>query len=72
MVDNVDNYIRGLNYGYENALREEGVQYINSLATFSGSHEVSFLGEDGKQATASAEKFIIAVGGRPTYVENNL
>jgi hypothetical protein len=67
MVENVDNFIRSLNYGYENALRDQGVEYINAVAAFTDPHNVTFLNSSGEPQSVSSERFIIAVGGRPAY-----
>jgi len=36
LVTNVQNYIRGSNFGYKGELREHGIDYINALASFGG------------------------------------
>lgn len=41
--------------------------YLNSYAKFLDHHSVAAVNHDGKQSTITAEKFIIATGGRPRY-----
>jgi len=66
LVDNVDNYIRSLNFGYIKALRESRVKYFNAYARFVDEHTVEYE-EKGQVKRVTADKFIIAVGGRPRY-----
>jgi pyruvate/2-oxoglutarate dehydrogenase complex dihydrolipoamide dehydrogenase (E3) component len=68
MVENVDNYVSGMQYGYQNQLRDNAVEYINAVASFADAHSVNYTDVDGKTAkTVSSERFIVAVGGRPNY-----
>ena len=39
---NIQNYIKGINFGYKNKLKEIGVDYINAKATFKDQHTIDF------------------------------
>eukprot|EP00494_Astrolonche_serrata_P029904 UN30171 len=64
MVECVNNYIRGLNWGYRGQLKEVGVKYFNNLASFAGPHTISYKNKD-KEEKITGKNIIIAVGGRP-------
>ncbi|CAM9517845.1 unnamed protein product [Heterosigma akashiwo] len=64
MVDSVQNHVKMLNFRYRVGLKSNRVKYFNALATFSGPHEVTFIVK-GKEYKATAQRFLIAVGGRP-------
>ncbi|KAL1461291.1 hypothetical protein WDU94_013201 [Cyamophila willieti] len=64
LVENVQKYIRNLNNNYEQELKKNKIDYFNFKAQFVDKHLVQFCGQD---KTVSAQNFIIAVGGRPTY-----
>lgn len=71
MRENVQNYIKSLNFKYRVALREEGVKYINGLGEFVGPNQVKVTEFKGKARTPSEKvlssaRFLIATGGRPT------
>lgn len=68
MVEKVQEHIHGLNFKYRTDLRKKGIAYHNLYATFVDAHTV--LGrkdgdDEGKKFTA--RRFVIAVGGRPSY-----
>jgi thioredoxin/glutathione reductase (selenoprotein) len=69
MRDNIQDYIASLNWGYRVQLREKSVEYFNSYATFTGSHEISATNKKGKVEKYTADKFLVAVGLRPRYPE---
>jgi thioredoxin reductase (NADPH) len=64
--DNVQDHIKGLNFGYKVQLRDEGVKYINKLGSFVSPNELQVVDKKGKAETITAARFIIATGGRPT------
>ena len=73
---NVQNHIKGLNFGYRTELREKEVRYINALGRFTGPHtlectEVKVAKGVTKETvtTITARRFVVAVGGRPTPLE---
>jgi len=42
-------------------------KYFNSYATFSDPHTISLDNGKGKVETVTADKIVIATGGRPSY-----
>ena len=73
---NVQNHIKGLNFGYRAELREKDVKYINALGRFTGPHtlectEVKVTKGVVKETvtTITARRFVVAVGGRPTPLD---
>jgi len=69
MVENVQGHIKSLNWNYKVQLRDEKVEYKNELATFLDPHTVRGVNKKGKAKTYTARRFVIAVGGRPSYDE---
>jgi len=67
MVEEVQNHIGGLNWGYRVALREKEVTYLNEYAEFIDDHKLKCVNKKGKEKEITADKFIIATGGRPRY-----
>jgi len=67
MVEEVQNHIGGLNWGYRVALREKQVTYLNEYAEFIDEHKLKTVNKKGKEKEITADKFIIATGGRPKY-----
>ena len=55
--------IKGINFGYQVALREEGITYLNKLAKFVGPHELECTDNKGNKTTVTGARFVIAVGG---------
>lgn len=69
MVDTVNNHVKSLNWGYRKLMNEASVKYYNSLATFVDAHTLELKDKKGKTERVTAENIIIAVGGRPNYLE---
>ncbi|KAK6644320.1 hypothetical protein RUM43_000587 [Polyplax serrata] len=67
MVENVQNYIKSLNFGYRKELNLRKVKYFNAYAEFVDPHRVKLTNKKGDVSELSAKEFIIAVGGRPAY-----
>ena len=66
MVGNVQKHIKSLNWGYKAELIKLKIKYFNFYASFVDPHTI--LLDNGKtQQTVTADKVIIAVGGRPLY-----
>lgn len=65
MRENVNNYIRKLNWGYKVQLREKGVKYLNALAKFKDPHTLITTNKKGVTKEITAKQIVIAVGGRP-------
>jgi len=69
MVEEVQNHIGSLNWGYRVALREKGVTYLNEYARFVDKNTIKTTNKKGVEKTVTAAKFILATGGRPRYPE---
>eukprot|EP01097_Dermamoeba_algensis_P007424 TRINITY_DN4682_c0_g1_i1.p1 TRINITY_DN4682_c0_g1~~TRINITY_DN4682_c0_g1_i1.p1 ORF type:complete len:559 (-),score=157.55 TRINITY_DN4682_c0_g1_i1:309-1892(-) len=68
MVDRVQQYIHSINSGYERMdIRIHKVKYHNELAVFLDRHTIEGTDKKGKKTKYTARRFVIAVGGRPTY-----
>jgi len=67
LVENVASHIGGLNWGYRVALRDKKVEYVNAYAKFTDAHTVHTVDKRGKERTITADKFLVATGGRPRY-----
>merc|ERR1719318_311877 len=67
LVSNVQAHIGSLNWGYRVQLRDKKVDYINAYAKFTDPHTLHTVDRRGKERTITANKFVIAVGGRPRY-----
>lgn len=68
MIENVNNNIFGLNWGYKMELMQSNVEYINELGSLVDAHTVKLEDKDGKTRTISGKYICIAVGGRPSYI----
>jgi thioredoxin reductase (NADPH) len=66
LVKNVQMHIKSLNFGYKGDLLKLKIKYFNMYAKFIDAHTVE-LEKDGKVERHTAEKIVIAVGGRPSY-----
>lgn len=67
MVGGIQDYIGSLNWGYRVALRDNKVEYINALGKFVDAHTMECTKKNGSKVTITADKFVVAVGGRPRY-----
>ncbi|KAL3909564.1 MAG: hypothetical protein SGILL_008037, partial [Bacillariaceae sp.] len=67
--DNIQNYIRSLNFKYRVRLREKNVQYLNKLATLKDAHTVELVDKKGRTSDITSARFLVAVGGRPTPLD---
>jgi len=68
MVENIQSYIGGLNWGYKVALRSAQVKYFNELVTFKDAHTIKATNpKKGTEKELTAKNFVVAVGGRPKY-----
>jgi pyruvate/2-oxoglutarate dehydrogenase complex dihydrolipoamide dehydrogenase (E3) component len=67
--DNIQNYIRSLNFKYRVRLREKSVNYFNKLAKFTDPHTVELVDKKGRTSTVTASRFLVATGGRPSPLE---
>ena len=69
MKNNVQMYIKKLNFGYKGALREKKVTYYNKLAKLIDNHTIELTDAKGGKEIITANKILIAVGGRPNYLD---
>jgi len=67
MVNTVQKHIKSLNWGYKTDMIKLKVKYFNAYASFVDQHTIQVDNRKGKVETVTAEKIIIAVGGRPSY-----
>ncbi|XP_068207855.1 thioredoxin reductase 1, cytoplasmic [Palaemon carinicauda] len=67
MVEGIQSHIGSLNWGYRVALRNKKVDYVNAYATFVDAHTLHTVDRRGKEKAITADKFLIATGGRPRY-----
>lgn len=65
LVNNVQDYIRGLNYNYRVSLMSKHVTYYNQLAYVKDSHTVEGTDIFGDKHIYTCRRMIVAVGGRP-------
>lgn len=66
LVNNVQMHIKSLNFGYKGDLLKLKIKYYNMYARFVDAHTVELV-KDDKVETHTADKIVIAVGGRPSY-----
>jgi thioredoxin reductase (NADPH) len=69
MLSNVNNYVKSLNWGYKKALIKAGVKIFPSLASLKDAHTIHLVDGKGKEDTQTARHILVAVGGRPTYLD---
>lgn len=69
LVKSVQQYIKKLNFGYKADLRSKDVQYFNSYATLLDTNRVMLKSEKGDTQVVKAKNILIAVGGRPNYLD---
>ena len=69
MLENVNNYIRSLNWGYKKSLIKNGVKTLSKLARFEDAHTLILRDAKGVETKETAKRVLIAVGGRPNYLD---
>src|SRR3990167_4739666 len=69
MMQNVNNHVKSLNWGYRQMLRGSGIKHFSMLAKLIDAHTVELDDGKGKIIQETADKIVIAVGGRPTYLD---
>jgi thioredoxin reductase (NADPH) len=69
MRGGIQDYIGSLNWGYRVALREKTVTYINSFGSFVNSHTIRAVNKRGKEELITGDRFLIATGLRPRYLD---
>ncbi|KAM4650769.1 thioredoxin reductase 3 [Discoglossus pictus] len=68
MKEEIQNYIGSLNWGYRVTLRDKSVRYENAYGEFVEPHKIKATNKKGKEAFYTAEKFVVATGERPRYL----
>ncbi|KAM4022276.1 thioredoxin reductase 3 [Anomaloglossus baeobatrachus] len=68
MKENIQNYIGSLNWGYRVALRDKNVRYENTYGEFVEPHKIKATNKRGKESFFTGDKFVIATGERPRYL----
>ena len=69
MVSGIQDHIGSLNFGYRTALREKKVDYKNEYCSFVDANTVKGVNKRGVEKQYTFDKAIIAVGGRPSYLD---
>jgi thioredoxin reductase (NADPH) len=69
MVTNVQKHIRSLNWGYKTDMIKLKIKYLNAYASFVDPHTIQLEKANGEKSTVTADKIVIACGGRPSYPE---
>lgn len=69
MQANVGNYIKGLNWGYKKELMGLSIKVLTKLGKVMDAHTVQLTDKKGKQMTVTADKILVAVGGRPIILD---
>eukprot|EP00667_Euglena_gracilis_P001297 EG_transcript_1298 len=64
---NVQAYIRELNNGYEEELKDKGITYINARAAFAGPHTLDLHRPGQPPTQLHARHVVLAMGGRPAF-----
>ncbi|XP_064632465.1 thioredoxin reductase 1, cytoplasmic-like [Lineus longissimus] len=67
MKDNIQSYIKSLNWGYRVQLRSRKVTYLNALGEMIGPHTVKTTNKKGVTTEVSSRFILIATGMRPRY-----
>ena len=67
--DNVQGHISSLNFGYRSQLRKNKVTYYNKFAKFIDIHTIELIDKKGKTETITADKILVSIGLRPTYLD---
>ncbi|XP_070612376.1 thioredoxin reductase 1, cytoplasmic isoform X2 [Erythrolamprus reginae] len=68
MTEAVQNHIGSLNWQYRVSLRENKVTYENAYGEFTGPHTIKTTNKKGVEKIYTAERFLIATGERPRYL----
>lgn len=65
MMNNVQQHIKSLNWGYKNDLKSNKVIYMNAHGRFIDAHTIEAKEKSGKITNLTSKYFVVAVGGRP-------
>ena len=67
MVTNIQKHIKTLNWGFKADLIKAKCKYFNMYASFVDAHTIQLKKADGSTQNVTADKIVIAAGGRPSY-----
>ncbi|KAL5275888.1 TXNRD2 family protein [Megaselia abdita] len=67
LVESVQNHIKSVNWVTRVDLRDKHVEYVNGLGSFKDAHTVVATLKNKSEKILTADKIVIAVGGRPNY-----
>jgi len=67
MVQNIQQHIKSLNWGFKADLIKAKAKYFNEYASFVDAHTLELKKANGQTQRVTADKIVIAVGGRPSY-----
>lgn len=68
MLNQINGHIKSLNWGYKSTLIKKEVTYFNKKASLKDNHTVLLQQEGEEDVFVTADKILIAVGGRPNYL----
>lgn len=66
-MENVQNYIKSLNFGYRKEMNKKKVKYLNAYAELVTPNQIKLTKKNGDSEEVTAASVLIAVGGRPVY-----
>lgn len=69
VIKKISNHIKSLNFGYKSQLSKQNIDYINALASFKDPNTIVLKNSNGEIKEITAKNVLIAVGGRPNYLE---
>jgi len=67
MVQAIQDYIGGLNWGYKVELRDKSVKYINAYGYIQDKNTIKTTNKRGKEEILTTDKILVATGERPRY-----
>ncbi|CAD8124401.1 unnamed protein product [Paramecium sonneborni] len=77
LIENIQNHIKGLNYGYKGNLQKQGILYLNDQATFKDNHTLIYgkpddlIAQDKNKLKELKFRYcVISTGGRPTKLKS--
>ena len=68
MINKVNMHIKSLNFGYSSTLYKQNITYYNSYATLIDKNTIKLVDEKGVEQKVTSKYILIAVGGRPNYL----
>ncbi|XP_014258547.1 thioredoxin reductase 1, cytoplasmic-like isoform X1 [Cimex lectularius] len=69
MIEKIQEHIDSLNWEYKKQLRELGIVYHQGKGMLKDRHTVEVIGKEGKKTELQGSTILIAVGGRPMYLD---